>query len=799
MGTAFSNVYQAWRAWTASLKRGGATLPVILTLALAIGATTAMFVLVKRLLSVLPYQHSEELVMLWESVKPSGPKALRLSIPDYQDFAAQNQSFAHMALFAPGSHNLLVGESTERISAPDIGTGFFAVLGVRMLKGRDATPSDVSVALLSENLWRSRFPGWDDPIGKIVRVDGINRQVIGIVPKGQEFPPTAEMWMPFVPSVETCNCKRNGHSYQVIGRLKNRTSVPQADSEVQGIAARLALQYPDSNTNTTAWVQPLRDKLIGDVKPAMWMLAIATTSLLLMGCVSVATILFARGAYRASEIAMRQVLGATRGRILMQLLLESSFSAIVAAGVGLFIAWWILHLFLNIVPESLPSVQIASIDLRAIGFALLVAMFTVIIFSLAPALYSTRTSLFLSVREGALPNALSSSQRVRNGLVFVETTVSFALLAVSVLLLNSLLRLTNVDPGFTQQGVISADLSLNPERYSSPQQVALFYENLLEHLKGRAEVESAAVVDSLPMTGSTEGAPYYPVGTFQGRPGEEPIARVTFVTPGYFKTMNMPMLRGRDFNTTDGDQTHVMIISEGIAHATWPHENPIGKRIGLRGAGSLSWEVIGLVNDIKDDGLAAASPSRLYLNEQEFGEKDMTVVVRTAGDLRGVTAMLKHEVSSLDPATPVYNIKPLTAIVNESLMRNQTVTRIVGAFSIMALILSAVGVYGVILSNLVRRTKEFGIRIAIGSRLSHIAWLVMRDGILLVLLGMAAGLALAFISSRSLSSFLFGVTKVDLPSYVTAAGAQLLVVCFGCLALLRRITRLDPVIALKNG
>lgn len=793
------DLYQAWRAWTASLKSGGGTTIVVLTLATAVGATTAMFVLIKGLLGVLPYRDPDQLVMLWERSNPTGPRELRVSIPDYQDFVAQNRSFSHLGVYASDTHNLTVGENIEKVNGPSVGTGFFTLLGIRMLAGRDSTNDDYSVIVLSENLWRSRFPGWEDPIGKTVRVDGIDRKVIGIVPRGQEFPPTAAMWLPFVPTVENCACQRNGHSYQVVGRLKTGVSVTQADSEVKAIAARLASQYPDTNSNITAWLQPLRERLIGNVKPAMWMLVNATAALLLMACVSVATILFARGIHRGPEIAMRQVLGATRKRIVMQLFLESSFSAIIASGFGILVALLVLRLFRGIVPGSLPQVQNISIGPQAIGFAVLVSLLTVLIFSLLPSLQATRTSLLLPVRSGAVVGHLTHSRRIRNALIIIENTITCTLLAVSILLVNSLIRLTNVYPGFQQQGIISAELSLPSSHYSSPPQAASFYKNLVEHLSSLPQVESVAVVDSLPMTGSTEGTVYLPIGTPRSRPGQEPIARVSFVSPGYFKTMSIPLIRGRDFNAADGQQSHVVVISEGIARTNWPNDDAVGKYIGIKGAGSLSWEIIGLVPDIKDDGLGAASPPRLYLNEQEFGEKGMTIVVRTNGESGGLLNSLRHEVSALDPTLPIYNIRSMQDLVNESLARNRTVTRILSAFSIMSLILAAAGVYGMVLSNLVRRTREFGIRIAIGSNLNNIAYLVFREGFLLVGIGIVAGLISACVISRSLSSLLFGVGSMDIPSYLAAVGAQLLVVAIGCAALLRRITTFDPVIALRNG
>jgi putative ABC transport system permease protein len=793
------DVRYAWRGWVASLKARGSVIPVILTLALGIGATTAMFGLVHGLLNVLPYRQPEQLVMLWQAKTESGSEELRLSLADYLDFVAQSRSFTRLAIYRMDYHNLAAGDGVERVRAPQIESTFFPVLGVRVMKGRDFSPDDANrsaaVALLSERLWRRQFAGWADPIGKTVRVDGTERTVVGIVPRGQEFPPAADMWLPMALTLPCC--MRTGHSYQAIGRLKDGVSLAQARTEMKAIAARLEKQYPESNTNTTARVEPLRDQLIGEAKPAMWILAVATASLLLMACVSVASILFARGAYRGTEIAVRKVLGATRRRIIVQLLLESALSAVVASALGIFVARLILHLFLRIVPEHVPQVQALSIDLRAAGFALAAALLTALIFGLLPALYATHGNLMLSIRGGGLSRALGGSQRVRSGLIVLENTVAFALLVTSILLFNSLIRLTDVDPGFDPKGALGASLNLASERYASPPQVISFYNTLLERLRSLPGVEAAGVVDAMPMTGSTEGKRYSIVGAPPKPAGEEPRARISVASPGYFKSMGIRLLQGRDFGAADGEQSHVIVISQAMARANWPNASPIGKRVGIVGIQSLSWEVIGVVVDVKDDGLAVPALPRIYLNQQEFGVPDMTVVVRSSRDAGAMVGTLRREVNSLDPELPLFDVTTVEDLVNESLARNRTVASIVGAFSVMALILAGVGLYGVMLSNLVRRTREFGIRIAVGSAFRNIAWLVLREGLLLVLIGMAIGLAISYGSTRILSSLLFGIGGTDLPSYLSAALMLLLVATAGCLVLLRRISRLDPVTALK--
>lgn len=797
MQTVCDNIRHAWRSWIASLRTGGSTIIVILTLAFAMGATTAMFAVVKGLLNVLPYRDAEQLVILWQAMKHGGPRQLHLSIPDYQDFLQQSRSFTHLGIFAPENYNVVVGDHVERIMGAQVGNGFFSILGVKMVMGRDSTTDDSSVVLLSERFWRSRLSNGSDPIGRSVRIDGVDRRVIGVIPRGKEFPVSADIWVPFVPTPEACACNRNGHSFEVIGRLKENVSLAQAEAEIQGIAAHLQSEYPDTNADTTAWLEPLRDSLIADAKPAMWMLVGTTISLLLMACVSVGGILLARGVYRGAEIAIRQAVGATRARIMIQLLLESSFSAIGASILGILVASWMLHVFLLIVPESLAQSQMRHIDARVMAFAAVFSVLTFVIFSLLPALRATRPDFMITIRGGSLSQVAGNSQRVHAGLIVVENALAFALLFTSILLLSSLHKLMRVDPGFGVKRILGGELSLSSKRYSTPQQAISFYNTLLERLRVVPGIEAAAVVDALPMTGSTEGKAYHPVG-FYTKAGEERIARVSLVSPGYFETMSIPLLRGRDFSAADGQQSHMIVINEQMARVNWPNTNSIGERVQIKGGGSISWEVIGVVPDIKDDGLTAPSLPRMYLSEQEFGEKEMTVVVRFSRVPEAMINTLRHEVSSLDPNLPIYNFRTVKDLVDSSLSRNRTVGWVVSTFAAMALMLAVVGVYGIMSLNLVQRTKEFGIRIAVGSTFGHIAWLVLRDSFLLVLIGIAIGLAISVGSSRILSSLLFGVGKVDIASSLTAAFVQLLIVMVGCIPLLRRITGLDPIVALRE-
>jgi len=787
----------AWRSWVVSLRRGGNSISVILTLALAIAATTATFTLVKDMLTVLPYQHANRLVMLWEAARPPGPDQLRVSVPDYLDFVGQNRSFESLGIFAPQNHNLFVGDHVERVFAPQIGTGFFSTLGVRMLKGRGAHRDDSNVVLLSERLWHRQFGNWEDPVGRTVKVDGVDHQIIGIVPRGQEFPPGADMWLPFFPTLATCACERNGHSYKVIGRLRNDVSISQADAEIRGIAARLAAQYPDTNKAVTAWVKPLRDELMGDVAPALWILGATTMSLFLMACIAVGSILVARGTYRASEIAMRQVLGATHRRIVMQMLLESSFSALAASLLGSLFAWWVLRLFLRILPDSLPQLQTISIDPVSVGFAGILALITVLIFSVRPSWHATRLNPIVSIRGIEVARMYGNPRQRRGALIVLENAFAFTLLVTSVLLLNSLLHLTNIDPGFGVRGIVAADLNLDTPQYATPEQTVAFFNVLLGRVRHLPGVTAAAVINSLPMTGSTEGTAYYPADRIHN-PGQEWNGRVSYVSPEYFKTMSIPLLRGRDFTGSDGLHSHVVVISDGIARANWPNQDPIGKKIGLRGSDGLLWQVIGVVPDVKDDGLAEASRPRIYFNEQEAAEKEMTLVASTTGDTASTSASLRAVVHQLDPDLPVYNNTTVEEIVSRTYARNRTVARIVGTFSIMALVLAAFGTYGALLANMLRRTREFSIRIAIGCPYPHICWLVLHEGVLLAIVGILAGSALSTMSSHLLARFLVGVGGTDIPSFAVAAFIQLAALAAGSLVVLRMVSKLDPVAELRD-
>jgi predicted permease len=720
--------------------------------------------------------------MVWESVRPGGPHKLRLSISDYQDFAMQSSSFNRLGVFRPEEHNLVVEDHVERVLAPQTESGFFGLLGVPMVKGTDLVSQNDMVVVLSERMWRSHFRDWTDPLGKSVRVDGVARRIIGIVPQGQEFPASAEMWLPFVPVAESCPCDRNGHSFEVVGRLKEGVSLAQASTELKAIASRLESRYPASNANTTAWLEPLRDEVTAGVMPAVWTLLVAGATVLLMGCVSAASLLLAYDRNGRSAFCGLQVLAAARRRMITRLFLESFWFATAVSTLAIFVARWSLHFFLRIVPKSLLLVRAASLHGWAVGFALPVSFLIVLILASFRTVYAQHPHA-TPPTEGSPPSGLGRPGIVWTGLVALENAVAFCFLFTAILLLYSLLRLRSTNPGFEPQGTLSADITLSSARYAAPEQVNTFYFKLLDHLRATPGVEAAAAVDSLPMTGSTEGAAYYPVGR-HNKVGRDSIARISFVTPGYFETMRIPMLRGRDFVPANGQFSHVIIISTSIARLNWGDDNPVGKFIGIRGAANLSWEVIGLVPDIKDDGLGKDYVPRIYLNEQEFGQKEMTVVVRARGESDAIVKPLRREVSLLDPELPVSNVRAVEDVVDGSLARNLIVAEVTGLFSAIALVLASVGVYGTLLLTLTWGKHEARRCSAPVSTFSHIALLVLRDGSPLVLIGLLLGVGLSFASVHAVESLLYGIQETNILPYLTAGFAHLLVVMTLCFTLL---------------
>jgi putative ABC transport system permease protein len=473
---------------------------------------------------------------------------------------------------------------------------------------------------------------------------------------------------------------------------------------------------------------------------------------------------------------------------------------LIASGLAVLLARLIMRLLVRLAPAGLPQLREVSIDLRVAGFALVLGVVTSLLFGLLPALQVTRERLAQYLRGAARGRMEAARPQRRSQSVFVvtEVAVAFALLSASTLLLGSLLRLQSVDPGFKPTGVLGAEIGLSGPKYVTPSETWSFYGVLLQRLRGLPGVRAAGAVDALPMTGSSEGTPYRAVGAPAKRHGDEPIVRVSVATPDYFRALGIAVLEGRGFTTTDGPDAHALVINQALARACWPGVSPIGKRLMLGHLeGPMSFVVVGLVADTRDDGLGEAAAPRVYASEQEFGAKAMTLVVKTSGDPRALIAAVRGEVRALDPEQPVYNILVADDLVATSLTRSRLVTYVVGCFSLLALMLAAVGVYGVMLSHLVQRTKEFGLRMALGSRMGEIVWIVMREGLLLVLIGIAAGCIAAVAGSRLISSFLFGIGHLESTPY-GAAALVLIVVCMGgCAALLRRIRRLEPTTALR--
>lgn len=799
MTTFLADLQYAWRAWRASFRRHGSTAIVVLTLALGIAATSVVFGLVDGLLHRLPYPHAERMVTLAEIKQEPNPRQLRVSLPNFEDWRAQAHAFTAMAAYAPGHYNLTGEPAAERVYGAGVSQDFFRVVGVRFAYGRDFLPEESAngdrVVLISHGLWQGRYGGAPGILGQTVSIDGVARRVIGVVPNGLEFPPRAVLWVPL--SLDPKHRMRAAHSLLVAARLRPGAGLAAGKTDLDTIARRLAAQYPATNAGFDILQVPVADQLVGDARGTLWILMAAVSALLLMACVSVASVLFARGVHRGPEIAMRKALGASRGRIVVQLLGESCLSALLAGVLGILLTRAAWQLVVRLLPSSLAQLRWLALDVRVEAFALLLALATTLVFGLVPALRFSGGSLIAPLKTGGV-TADRRGHQLRSGLIAFELMTAFVLLVSSLLLTTSLMHLEGVAPGFKPDHVLSVTLGLSSGRYEQPPQVLAFYHELIQRVRGLPGVVAAGAADQLPMTGSTEGTPFLPEGTPRPRPGQDLIARDSIVTPGYFKALGVPLLRGRDYTESDGAESRRVIVSETMAREYWGGIDALGKRMRL---GQLDhpmyWEIVGVVGDVRDEGPGGPLRPRVYLPHGLDPEREMTLAVRTAGDPLALVGAVRRELAAMDPTVPLYSVATAESLVGDALARPRLVLAVVGAFTVLALLLAALGVYGIMAANLVHRTKEFGIRIALGSRLVGIFWLLLREGLALAAAGIVAGLLVARGSTRLLSSLLFGVTAGEPGSYLAAAAVLLAVALLACLLLLRRLGALQPTTALR--
>lgn len=797
----------------ACLKRPGFTAIVVITLALGIGASTAIFSVVDSvLLRRLPYRTAERIVAVQE-LDPNG-KRVQATSANFYDWQQQNTVFEHLAAIKIATTNLAFSDHAERIDLAQTNANFFNVFGIMPQYGRLFIPQDEQaghepVVVVSDALWQRRFGSDPSLVGRSITLDGKSYNVIGIAPPGFQYPDKTELWLPplrFVPELypdqDVTQTRRMGY-LAVVGLLKSGVSLPQAAGEMETITARLRQQYPDSNNRRFNRVVSLHEHLVGETNNLLWLLLGAVTFVLLIGCANVANLLLASGAARQKEMAIRAALGASRRRVIRQLFTESTILALAGGLVGLLIAFWGLAAITKLLPADFPRLNEIHIDLRVLGFTFAASMLTGVLFGLAPAFQFSRPEVQEAIREAGRGASGSRRQsRFRQALIVVEVALSVVLLAGAGLLFRSFLRLQSVNTGFVSQQVLTAKLTPSGTNYVDDADYAKFYTAVIEKISAIPGVEDAGVINTLPLFKGPTAAVRVegrPVTT----PDQWPTVNYRVVSPNYFRAMGIPVLQGRAYTDRDKENAPlVMMVNQQLVREIFPGENPVGKRVTFGGTntdGQPRWfEIVGVVADVRSIELREEPMAELYFSVQQDLWPSMSLVVRSIVEPSSLSASVRQAVNEVDRSVPVADVKTMDHVVSESITQPRFNLFLLGLFSAVAMVLSAAGIYGVTAYTVTQRTQELGIRIALGAQVSDVLKMILGQGMAVIGVGLIAGLAAALGLMRLLRSLLFGVGENDPLTFVAITAVLVLVALIACYIPARRATKVDPLDALRS-
>jgi putative ABC transport system permease protein len=784
-------------------KSPGFTLVAVLTLALGIGATTAIFsVVYSVVLRPLPFRAPERLVRPL-FVSPEGEMQGAFSVPNFVDWKAASHAVEDTAAVWGGTLNLTGDGEPERLPAAWVSANYFKVVGIRPLAGRTFAPGEDQesaprVAVISEKLWRRRFGGDPGLVGRSITLDGQAHTVIGILRRGVQLPSTADAWVPAVfPAGQR---KQRGEVFFAgIGRLAPGATVRQAKAEADVIGRRLSTQYPEANASyfKTMAVEPLQDRMLGDTRKPLLILLGAVAFVLLIACANVANLLLVRAASREGEIVIRVALGAGRARIVRQLLTESLVLALAGGAVGLALAAWVTRTLIAIGPRDIPRLVEVGVDGTALLFTLGISLLTGLLFGLAPALQTSRTDLSGVIREGTRGSKGRGGTRARGILVMLETALAVVLLAMAGLLIHSFSQLQKVDPGFKAERVVTFNLDLPEGRYTEDTQLRAFLGALREKVATLPGVNATGVtVYGMPFGNNVNVLDFRVAGRPPVPADQQRAIRAAAATPDYFKAMGIRVVRGRAFTPRDRDGAPgVVVLNEAAVRRYFPGQDPIGQRIEM---GPLGGEIVGIVADFKQDAMERQIDPELFMPYDQFPGRSLAVVLRSTAEPQAVASGVQARVRELDPDLPVYDLQPLTERVATATSQSRFYMLLLGGFAAIALVLAAVGIYGVIAYAVRQRTQEIGIRMALGASRDRVLRMVVGQGMTLALVGAAAGLAGAFVAARGLRSLLFEVSVSDPATY---AGVALVLVAVAAVAAYlpaRRAARTEPNLALKG-
>lgn len=781
----------------------------VLVLALAIGANTALFTVVNSvLLRPLPYQEPERLVELYEVFPDLSWEHNFVSPLNYLDWKEQNNVFEDMAAFAgPGWGNrlsyVLTGEGeAERLFGDRVMPSFFSILGVSPAMGRIFDPGELwagtdTTVILSDGLWRRRFAADPDVLGRTILLNGRSFEVVGVMPPGFSYGSNQfDLWVPFGWDQENFKKLRAPRFLRVLAKLKPGVTVGQAQAEMELVAARLAEEYPKTNKDMGVAVIPIRDLVISGVSPTLALMFVAAGFLLLTACSNIANLLLIRSSIREKEIATRLAIGASRPRLLRQLVTESLGLALLGGLLGLLAAVGAVRLLVQIAPAEFPRIQEIAVDYPVIAFTLGCVILSGLLFGLAPAWMASRPDLSLALASGG-KGAGGSRRPVNSLLVLFQIVVSVVLLIGAGLMLKSVVRLGGVETGFEARTVLTAGVTLPSGKYKETDQKVSFYRQLMERIDGLPGVEAVGGISMLPMRGIFWTGDV----TIEGRGADEfeMEIRRKEILPGYFQAMGVPIVQGRHFDYRDGDPQGAIIINESFAGRCFPGMDPVGKRLKIgRPDKEAPWlTIVGVVRDERQDSLRKESEAEIYEPYRQRPHNDMTLVIRTRSEPGATAEPVRNEIQAMDPDVPLYEVHTLEEVLAESIAQERYTLLLLSAFAALVLLIASVGIYGIVSQSAVQRTHEIGIRLALGGRIKDVIGIVFRKMAWLVSAGVVIGLAAALGLTRWLSSLLFEVSPSDPWVFVLVAIILGLVALSAGYIPIRKVMRIDPVEVLR--
>ena len=795
------------------LKQPGFTAIAVITLALGIGANTAMFSVINAvLLRPLPYHEPDRLVTIWEESPQRGMYEIPVSFANLRDWIDQNHVFDQISAYTFTNLNLTGAGEPARLDTLRSSANLFSLIGAKPMLGRVFVPEEDKegashVVILGHGLWQSRFGSDPRIVGQTLTLNNQSYTVVGVMSSGFNFPvgfgylgkvinDPIDLYVPLAASGK--ESARGNYSFFSIGRLKPGVTIEQARAEMTTIESRLEQQYPEGNSGIGVKLVSTQEQTVKEIRPALLVLLGAVAFLLLIACANIANLLLARATARQKEMAIRAALGASRGRVLRLLLTESLTLSLVGGCLGFLLAVWGTRALIGLAPDNIPRMNEIGVDARVYGFTLAVSIVTGLLFGLIPALHAARPDLNDALKDaskGALAN--SAGKRTRGVLVALEVALSLVLLIGAGLMIKSFLRLQQMNLGFNPDHVLAVNLSLSSSRYPEERQQSAFFTDVLERLRTLPGVTAAGATTGLPLTLSLSGSDFRIEGQPEPEAGKEMIINTRSVSPGYFGTLGISLVKGRDFDDRDkNDAPGAAIINQDLARIYFSNEDPVGKRITFDDG--QSWlSIVGIVGDVKQLGLDSTAKPEVYFPYLQVTSPSMSIVVRTSAEPSSLAAAVKSQIQMVDKDLPITAAKTMEQLLAESVSGRRFNMLLLTVFAAVALVLAVVGIYGVMSYTVTRRTHEIGIRVAIGAQPRDVFRMVIGHGMKLALIGVVLGLLGAFGLTRLMESMLFGVAPTDPTTFVSISVLLSVVALVACYLPGRRATRVDPLVALR--